>query len=326
MPYPIDKKLVIAISSSALFDLSESDNVFHADGVESYQKYQQANIDRPLEKGVAYPFIRRLLGLNAAFPKESPVEVVLFSKNSPETGLRVFRSIRHYGLDITRAVFSAGESNFQYLPAFNASLFLSANPDDVRGALGAGYAAGTVLDAQVEDDESDTELRLGFDFDGVVADDTSEQYLQNQAEGDMNAYFRHEADLSATPLSQGPVARLLQKISYFQKMEKRKQSAEPGYKRMLKTSIVTARNAPAHERVVATLKEQHVEVDNVFFLGGIEKSRVLNILKPHIFFDDQMVHLDDVKKIPAVHIPFGIKNKPVNGRAHEQLSGRSPGF
>ena len=309
MSYPIEKKLVIAVSSSALFDLAESDSIFRAQGVERYREYQMDNIDRPFGKGVAYPFIRRLLGLNDAFPRESPVEVVLFSKNSPETGLRVFRSIRSYGLNITRAHFSSGKSNFQYLPAFNASLFLSANPQDIRQAIQAGYAAGTVLGSRVEDDQSDPELRLGFDFDGVLADDASEQYLEKQAKGDMNAYFDHEAALSAIPLSQGPVASLLRKISYFQKMEKKKQETDPAYRRMLKTAIVTARTAPAHERVVTTLRDQDIEVDDVFFLGGIEKARILDILRPHIFFDDQMVHLSGVKNIPTVHIPFGIKNK-----------------
>lgn len=287
MPYPIEKKLVIAVSSSALFDLAESDGIFRTQGVERYREYQMDNIDRTFDKGVAYPFVRRLLSLNDSFPKESPVEVVLFSKNSPETGLRVFRSIRSYGLNITRAHFSSGKSNFQYLPAFNASLFLSANPQDTRQAIQAGYAAGTVVGSRVEDDLADPELRLGFDFDGVLADDASEQYLENQAKGDMNLYFDHEANESDVPLSRGPIAALLQKISYFQKMEKKKQDADPAYRRMLKTAIITARNAPAHERVVTTLRDQDVEVDDVFFLGGIEKARVLKILRPHIFFDDQ---------------------------------------
>lgn len=178
MPYPIEKKLVIAVSTSALFDMEESDSIFRSRGIEAYRKYQEEKIDEPLQKGVAFPFIKRLLSLNNSFPNEEPVEVVVFSKNSPETGLRAFRSIAHYKLNISRACFSSGKSNFQYLPAFNASLFLSANAEDTTNAIRAGYAAGTVLETKVVDDENDTQLRLGFDFDGVIADDSAEQFYK----------------------------------------------------------------------------------------------------------------------------------------------------
>ncbi len=309
MPYPIEKKFVIAVSSSALFNLMESDSIFKAKGEKAYREYQEKNIDNPFEKGVAFPFIKRLLSLNDSFPMEMPIEVVLFSKNSPETGLRAFRSIKHYGLDISRACFSSGKSNFQYLPAFNATLFLSANEDDTKKAMDSGFAAGTVLNKVIiEDDESDKELRLGFDFDGVIADDTAETFYKEN-NGDMQTYFQHESQLASSPLSEGPIGNLLQKISFFQKLEKKKAEDDGTYKRILSTAIITARNAPAHERVVTTLKSIDVEVDDVFFLGGIEKSRVLNILNPHIFFDDQKVHLNNLDKIPAVHIPFGIANK-----------------
>ncbi len=308
MAYPIDKKLVIAVSSSALFNLIESDSIFQAQGEDAYRKYQEENVDKPFDKGVAYPFIKRLLSLNASFPDEQPVEVVLFSKNSPETGLRAFRSIKHYELNISRACFSSGKSNFQYLPAFNASLFLSANEKDTKNAIDAGFAAGTVLDNDVVDNEEDKELRLGFDFDGVIADDTADQYYQ-QTKGNMRQYFKHETELASHPLAQGPIGKLLQKISFFQKLENKKSEMDPNYKRILNTAIITARNAPAHERVVTTLKSLEVEVDDVFFLGGIDKARILNILKPHIFFDDQTLNLDHINKIPSVHIPFGIANR-----------------
>ena len=307
MPYPIEKKLVIAVSTSALFDMEESDSIFRAKGIEAYRKYQEINIDKPLGKGVAFPFIKRILSLNKSFPTESPIEVVIFSKNSPESGLRAFRSISYYNLNITRACFSSGKSNFQYLPAFNASLFLSSNPEDTRNAVQSGFAAGTVLETKITDDENDMELRLGFDFDGVIADDSSEQfYKKNQ--GNMNMYHEHEQQLAENPLKGGPIGLLLQKISFFQKLEQKQVEKDPNYKKILSTAIITARNAPAHERVVTTLKNLNIEVDDVFFLGGIDKSRVLNILKPHIFFDDQMIHLDHLENIPAVHIPFGIAN------------------
>ena len=224
-----------------------------------------------------FPFVRRLLSLNGSFPEEKPVEVVLFSKNSPETGLRAFNSIRYYNLDITRACFSAGQQNFEYLPAFNASLFLTANENDAKKAIESNYAAGMVLNSAIVDDESDKELRLAFDFDGVIADDESEKFYQQEG---IDNYMAHEAKLAGSPLAKGPVSNLLQKISFFQKMEKRKEREDKGYKRILSTSIVTARNAPAHERVVSTLKEMNVEVDSVFFLGGIDKANVLRVLKP----------------------------------------------
>ena len=175
MAFPIENKLVVAVSSSALFDLSESDKVYNERGLEEYRRYQEENIDVPLAKGVAFPFVKRLLSFNEIFATEQPVEVVLLSRNSPETGLRVFRTINHYGLDISRASFFSGESPYKYLPAFNASLFLSASERDVQRACDAGYAAGRVLESEVMDDATDVELRIAFDFDGVIADDESEK-------------------------------------------------------------------------------------------------------------------------------------------------------
>lgn len=309
MAFPIDNKFVIAVASSALFDLSESDSIFKQYGESRYREYQAKNLDKPFEKGVAYPFIKRLLSLNDSFPDIQPVEVVLMSKNSPETGERAFRSIEHYGLSISRACFTSGKPNFQYLPAFNATLFLSANLRDVKEALNHSFAAGRVLNTQyIEDNEEDRELRIAFDFDGVLADDSSEKVYQTTG-GDMKQYFAHETELADKPLPEGPIFNLLRKISFYQKLEKEKIEKDPNYTRILKTAIVTARNAPAHKRVISSLKSWGIDVDDAFFLGGIEKSRILSILKPHIFFDDQMGHLSPLDKIPAVHIPFGIANK-----------------
>ena len=306
MSYPIEKKFVIAVSSSALFDMQESNKIFKEKGETEYRLYQEQNIDKPFDKGVAFPFISRLLHLNEAFIEEQPIEIILLSKNSPESGLRAMRTIAYYGLNITRACFSSGRSNFQYLPAFNASLFLSDDPEATREAVEKGYAAGTILHGEVQDDMNDKELRLAFDFDGVIADDSSEKYLKEKKEN-LQAYMQHEKEYSNSPLAKGPIANLLQKISFFQKLEKRKERNDNSYKRMLYTSIVTARNAPAHERVVTTLKSMDIEVDEVFFLGGINKNNILKILKPHIFFDDQMPNLSELD-VPAVHIPFGIRN------------------
>lgn len=307
MPYPIERKLVIGVSSSALFDLSKSHHVYITEGVEAYRQYQERLIDDPLPKGVAFPFIRRFLSINTAFPKQSPVEVVLLSRNSPETGLRVFRSIKHYGLDISRAAFMTGRSPYEYVPAFNASLFLSANEEDVKKAIDADYPAGLVLPSKIYDDVLDHELRVAFDFDGVIADDESESiYKRNN---NLDEFQRHEQERVEIPHKPGPLADLFRKLSFMQKLEERRLREEPEYKKILRISIVTARNAPSHERVVTTLKSWGVSADESFFLGGMEKARILSIMRPHIFFDDQKSHLfSPAGDIPMVHVPFGIAN------------------
>lgn len=307
MKYPIEQKLVIGIASSALFDLSASHQIFLNEGVLAYRAYQEQHIDVPLGKGVAFPFIRRFLSLNQAFPERLPVEVVLLSRNSPETGLRVFRSIRHYGLDIRRAAFMTGRSPHEYVPAFNASLFLSASEDDVQKAIDAQYPAGAVLPSKVYDDELDNELRIAFDFDGVIADDEAESvYKQNH---DLIAFQRYEASHQAIPHQPGPLADLFKKLAGLQALESERYATEPDYRKIIKTSIITARSAPAHERVVTTLKAWGVSADESFFLGGMEKSRILKVLRPHLFFDDQRSHLHSAAgEIPMVHVPFGVAN------------------
>lgn len=308
MAYPIDHKLVIAVSSSALFDLSESDAIFRSEGAKAYKEFQEKNLTNILSKGVAFPFIRRFLNVNKRFPDEMPVEVVLLSRNSATTGKRVFRSIAHYGLNISRAIFMEGKSPYEYIPAFNASLFLTANEGDVSKAIQAGYPAGVVLPSKVVDDESEQELRIAFDFDGVIADDESEAIYKG---GDLPEFHNYEVANSHIPHEPGPLADLFKKLSFMQKLEDREQEKNPSYRRIIRTSIVTARNAPAHERVVTTLEAWGVSANETFFLGGMKKDRILSILKPHMFFDDQKSHLEsEAGDIPMVHIPFGIANKP----------------
>lgn len=305
--YPIHQKLVIAVSSSALFDFSESDKVFREQGHKAYKDFQEAHLEDVLSKGVAFPFIRRFLSLNERFPDLKPVEVVLLSRNSTTTGRRVFRSIQHYGLDITRAAFLTGSSPFPYIPAFNASLFLSQNEEDVLGAIAVNYPAGMVMPSKVNDEVDDVELRVAFDFDGVIADDEAETVFKS---GDLDEFQNHETNKQATPHNPGPLADLFKKLSGIQKLESKALKKDPNYKRILRTSIVTARNAPSHERVVTTLESWGVWAENTFFLGGMEKNRILSVLKPHLFFDDQRTHLKPSKdNIPMVHIPFGIANR-----------------
>ena len=311
MAYPIHRKLVIAVASSALFDLSESHAVFVEKGEDEYRHYQRKNKNNVLEKGVAFPFIRRFLNINKSYPEKLPVEVVLLSRNDPDTGQRVFNSIKHYGLDISRAGFLSGKSPYKYIPAFNVSLFLSANEDDVRKAIEAGYPAGTVLPSEVTDDIDDSELRVAFDFDGVIADDESEAiYYDNE---DVDEFQEHEQKKAHIPHNPGPLSDLYRKLSYLQRLETKREKEDKSYERILRVAIVTARNAPANERVVTTLNEWGVSPDETFFLGGIKKHRILEVMKPHIFFDDQMRHLTSVAgTIPSVHVPFGVRNIPPN--------------
>lgn len=309
MPFPIEQKLVIGVASSALFDLSESHQIYLQQGAEAYRSYQEQQREVVLERGVAFSFIRRFLSINKCFPQQAPVEVVLFSRNSPETGLRVMHSIAHYGLDISRAAFMNGKSPYAYLPAFNASLFLSANEEDVKSAIAVNYPAGLVLPSRSADDEDDIELRVAFDFDGVLADDESETVFKRN--NDLDEFHAHERLHVARPHQPGPLADLFQKLAMMQALEQQAERDDPGYRRIVRIAIITARSAPSHERVVTTLKSWGVSADETFFLGGMDKGRVLSVFKPHIFFDDQLTHLraGPGGTIPMVHVPFGIANR-----------------
>lgn len=308
MSYPIQNKLVVGVSTNALFDLELEDHIFQNEGIEKYKQYQKANRKVLLEKGLAFPFIRRFLKINQIYPDEKPVEVVLLSKNSPETGLRIFSSIQQYGLEISRAAFTSGKSPYQYIPAYNISLFLSTNREDVNNAIQANYPAGFILKTAVQDDDKDSELRVAFDFDGVLADDSAEQVFQES--GEVAAFNHHEEIHRNKPLKPGLLNDFFTKLSFFQKLENKKQEKDKTYKKILRTAIITARAAPAHERAVNTLKSWNVSVDEMFFQGGIEKKRILEIFKPHLFLDDQIGHLDQsLKDISLVHIPFGIINR-----------------
>ncbi len=313
MPFPIEEKLVIAIASSALFDLTKSDGVFRRSGEDAYRKYQRERLDDPLPPGVALPFIRRLLKLNDLYTKDQPVEVVFLSKNDPDSGRRVYRSANHYELQITRGAFLAGKSPHPYIPAFNASIFLSADRTDVRAAVEQGYPAGVVLPSNASDDMNVSELKIAFDFDGVLADDEAEAVFQKT--GDVESFHLAEHKKRDHPHNPGPLKDLLMKISKIQKLELSKARCEKGYKPALRIAIITARNAPSNERVVTTLNKWGINIDETFFLGGIEKKHVLGVLRPHIFFDDQLKHLEGTADtIASVHIPFGIANRSMKGR------------
>lgn len=309
MAGPQGTTLVIGVASSALFDLTESDRVFREEKEHAYRHYQEENYDVPLQAGVAYPFLRRLLALNDLSDPDDPlVEIVILSRNSPETGARVMRSAELHDLAITRAVFTQGRPPYPYMDAFGMTLFLSANHADVAAALGAGYPAGTVLGsaASLPDDPTDRDLRIAFDFDGVLGDDSSEQVFDKEG---IDAFRRNEVALEGIPLPPGPMKGLLHALNRIQDREDLRVQSEPAYRRRLFVSLVTARSAPTHRRAIHTLRSWGLQVNDGFFLGGWEKGAVLQILRPHIFFDDQLTHLEGTRDlVPSVHVPFGIKN------------------
>lgn len=312
MAYDLTGMLVIGLSSSALFDLDESDKVFREQGEQAYRDYQRENQDIPLITGVAYPFIRRLLKLNE-ISDEPLVEVILLSRNDPDTGLRVMNSIEHYELSITRAVFLQGQSAYKYIPAFDIELFLSANEGDVKQAVDAGFPAGQILHGNISDDIEDMQLRIAFDFDGVLIDDEAETvYKKSNELGDFHSHESSKVDIAHNP---GPLKNFLDRISYIQKLETSYKLKNPNYEPVLRVSIVTARNAPSHKRAINTMREWDILANEAFFMGGVEKSKVLEILKPHIFFDDQKLHLKSASTLPSVHIPFGVANKVVHNES-----------
>lgn len=304
MSFALENKLVIAISSSALFDLSESDEVFRREGDSEYRQWMNDRADKPLPPGRAFNFIRKFLSLNLGAPAgEESVEVVLLSRNDPEAGIRVFRSIRHYGLGIVRAAFLDGRSPYPYISAFNASLFLSANYGDVVAAVEAGYPAGYILSAGYPE-QSEDELKIAFDFDGVIADDRAERIYRS--DGGLEAFVAAEERDAAIPLDPGPMKGFFEKLSALQTRQRAEgRGLAPG----LRIAIITARNAPAHERLINTLRSWGIYTDEVFFLGGVEKSRILEVMKPDLFLDDQRGHLEPAGSFTAcVHVPFGIAN------------------
>lgn len=305
MAFNLKDKLVIAVASSALFDLTDSDKVFREQHESAYRMYQRENEKTPLGKGVAFSLIKRLLSLNTA--DDHLIEVILLSRNDPDTGLRVFNSIATYGLDISRAIFTAGENPFKYIEPLNASLFLSGNIDDVKEAISYKCPAGYVANRKYEDD-GDEELRIAFDFDGVIADDESESVYQNN--GGLESYQEYEKEHADDKMGEGPLFEFFNQLAEIQKKELKKADEDSSYNPIIRIAICTARNAPAHERAIKSLRRWDLRVDEAFFLGGIDKRTVLDVFKPHIFFDDQECHIESVgESFPSAHIPYGVTNQ-----------------
>jgi 5'-nucleotidase len=289
-------KLVVAISSRALFDLTQSHRIFVEQGVDAYQRYQIEHEDEILAPGPAYALAKKLLRLNR--PDKQYVEVLLLSRNSADTGLRVFNSIKHYGLDITRAAFTKGEPTSRYVPAFGSHLFLSADTEDVKRALDDGYAAATIFPS-VFRNETD-ELRIAFDGDAVLFSDEAERVYQEKG---LAAFSRSESDAALQPLMGGPFKDFLAGLH-------RIQADFPEDASPIRTALVTARSAPAHERVIRTLRAWNIRIDEALFLGGLDKGEFLRAFGADIFFDDQRTHVESASKHVATgHVPHGIANE-----------------
>ncbi|MBI2961790.1 MAG: 5'-nucleotidase [Betaproteobacteria bacterium] len=301
MPATFDGKLVVAISSRALFDLEESNRIFEEQGVEAYYRYQLEHEDQVLQPGIAFALVKKLLSLNALAPAHPRVEVILLSRNTADTGLRIMTSIEHYQLDISRAAFTGGENTYPYVPAFDAHLFLSANPLDVRKALDAGHAAATILPSNVGQNVGESaELRIAFDGDAVLFSDEAERLYQ--AKG-LDAFAASEASAAREPLSGGPFKNFLSALHRIQ--SEYPQDASP-----IRTALVTARGAPAHERVVRTLRAWNIRIDEALFLGGLDKGPFLKAFGADIFFDDQRGHCESASRHVATgHVPFGVANE-----------------
>jgi 5'-nucleotidase len=292
--------LVVAISSRALFDLDESHAVFENEGVEAYCRYQIEREEIPLEPGVAFSLVKKLLALNAGDQVNPRVEVILLSRNNADTGLRIFNSIKHHNLDISRAAFTRGESTHPYISAFGAHLFLSAEPSDVRIALDAGFAAATILPSTVQVAGSNSsQLRIAFDGDAVLFSDESERIFKQDG---LDAFESNEAISAKLPLPGGP-------FKNFLSMLHRIQLEYPADTSPIRTALITARGAPAHERVIRTLRAWNIRIDEAMFLGGKDKGVFLKAFGADIFFDDQQKHCDSARQHVATgHVPHGVSN------------------
>jgi 5'-nucleotidase len=294
----VSNKLVLAISSRALFDLRESHAIYERDGVAAYRQYQIDHEDEVLEPGDAFLLVEKLLSLNTSLT-QARVEVILVSRNSADTGLRVFNSIQHYGLDISRAAFVGGRSPFPYLAAFGSHLFLSTHAEDVRSALDAGFAAATILSGGARRAAS-AELRIAFDGDAVLFSDESERVYQS---GGLEAFQASEREAARQPLPGGPFKPFLAALNLLQR-------EFPEESCPIRTALVTARSAPAHERVIRTLREWNIRLDESLFLGGLDKSAFLEAFAADVFFDDQPGHCERAREVVATgHVPHGISNE-----------------
>jgi 5'-nucleotidase len=295
-------RLVVAVSSRALFDLSDSHQVFESEGVDAYRAYQVERESDLLAPGVAFPLVRKLMNLNTLLGERGRVEVILLSRNSSDTGLRVLTSAKHHGLDISRAAFTGGASPYRYVAPFGAHLFLSADPTDVRLALEAGCAAATLLPGHpgVRGEGGDDRVRIAFDGDAVLFSDEAERLYREQG---LDAFNASEVAAAHRPLPGGPFKGLLVAVHQLQALF-------PAEDSPIRTALVTARGAPSHERVVRTLRAWDIRIDEALFLGGLSKAAFLAAFDADIFFDDQESHCATARaSVTTGHVPHGVANR-----------------
>jgi 5'-nucleotidase len=297
MPASLEGQLVVAISSRALFDFEEENRVFEANDDRAYMQLQLQRLDQPARPGVAFSLVHKLLAFNSS--DATRVEVVILSRNDPVSGMRVFRSAQHFKLPVQRGVFTRGKSPWRYLRPLNANLFLSANEADVRSALECGVPAARVYPHSARaSDAHPNEVRIAFDGDAVLFSDEAERVYQRDG---LDAFHTHEFERSATPLAPGPFKPLLEALQRLQHT--------PPRDMRIRTALVTARSAPAHERAIRTLMDWHIEVDEAMFLGGLSKGEFLREFEPDFFFDDQTGHVDGAAlHVPSGHVAAGVIN------------------
>jgi len=295
----LDNKLVVAISSRALFNFEEENALFDSGDARAYMKLQLERLDVPARPGIAFSLIKKLLAFNDATAQR--VEVVILSRNDPVSGMRIFRSGDANELKLERGVFTQGRAPFRYLRPLRAHLFLSANAEDVREALAAGFPAARVLTESVlAGSNYPDEVRIAFDGDAVLFSDEAERVFQAQG---LDAFQRHESSKAAQPLPEGPFKPLLAALHRLQ------QAGTPEMR--IRTALVTARSAPAHERAIRTLMNWDIRVDEAMFLGGLPKGEFLREFEPDFFFDDQTGHVDHAARhVPSGHVASGISNPP----------------
>lgn len=298
MSVSLEDKLVVAISSRALFDFEEENRVFDSGDADGYMRLQLDRLEQPAAPGIAFSLIRKLLAFNEG--DQQRVEVVILSRNDPVSGMRVFRSAQAHGIALQRGVFSQGRSPYGYLRPLRAHLFLSANADDVRQALAAGFPAARVLTESAQAGSNHPhEVRIAFDGDAVLFSDEAEQVFQSQG---LQAFQDHEQRKATQPLPGGPFKPLLAALHRLQRA---------GDARMrIRTALVTARSAPAHERAIRTLMDWRIDVDEAMFLGGLPKGEFLREFEPDFFFDDQTRHVDHAAQhVPSGHVAAGVANR-----------------
>jgi 5'-nucleotidase len=301
MAFSLEGKLVVAISSRALFNFEEENQVFEANNDSAYMQLQLERLDTPAKPGVAYPLVKKLLSFNTG--GQQNVEVVILSRNDPVSGLRVFRSAKSNSLSIERGVFTRGRPPYHYLKSLQANLFLSANENDVRDTLEAGFPAAMVYpqSKQIAESHPD-EIRIAFDGDAVLFSDEAEQVFQSKG---LDAFVAHESHKASIPLPPGPFKPLLEALHRLQSA-----ATQTGHPMKIRTALVTARSAPAHERAIRTLMAWGVTVDEAMFLGGLPKKDFLKEFEPDFFFDDQTGHCELASDIaPTGQVLSGIANQ-----------------